>query len=118
MNEAAIIRDRTILSTRHFMLTSWSPHDKNLEQRHKRLKQEGANHHGKPPTGKGRQKEKLKETTERQNNQKAREKMAVVSAYKSIITLKIIGSHSPTRRHGAGGRISETNKQDPSIYAA
>lgn len=55
-----------------------------------------ANHHGKSPTYKSRQKKKKIETVVRQNNQKTKEKTAVVNPQISIISLNVNRLNSPS----------------------
>ena len=68
-----------------------------------------AYHRGKSPSYKGRQKQRGKGTMEIQNNQKAINKMTVVSSYISIITLKMNGLNSPIKRHRVAGWIKNTD---------
>ena len=65
-------------------------------------------HQGKPPTYKGRQKQKEKETMEKQNNEKAKDKMAVVNPYTSVITLNVNGLNSLTESYRVAGGIKKT----------
>ena len=51
---------------------------------------------------------------ERQNNQKAKDKMALVNPYMSIITLNVNGLNSPIKRHRVAGWI----KNQTQLYAA
>ena len=74
--------------------------------KHKK-RRERANHHGKLPTYKGRQKQKKKETTEKQNSQRAKDKIELVSPYISIITLNVNGLNSAIKRHREDGWVKK-----------
>ena len=65
----------------------------------------------KPTLYKGKQKQREEETMA-MKNQRAKDKMAVVSPYISIITLNINGLNSPIKRHRVAGWMK---RQDPII---
>ena len=91
------------------------PHDNHRAKifRDTNIKKRGdwTNHHGKPPTYKGRQKQKEKVTMEKQNNQKEKNKITVVNPHISITPLKGNGLNSIKRQS-----VAEVANQEMKTY--